>query len=357
MVATASMKAAVYRGRNDIRVETLPVPMAGAREVVVKVGACGVASADVKKVEAGILPPPQVLGHEIAGTIESVGDEVDGFEEGDRVVVYSRMPCRRCFYCEREVYAQCEQYARAGTTAGFEPAGGGFAERVRVMPWIVEDGGLVTLPKQVSFEEAIFVEPVNACLRGIRLLDLDEEDVVLVAGVGSLGLLVQQLAIREGASVVAADPLPGHLELARELGAVRTVDPRSEDMHEACKELTEGRGADAAVVAAVGAGPVRDAIRATRPGARILLLAQIARGDEVAVDMGDICVDEKRIIGSYSASIDEADEAQEVVFRREIELQRLITHRFSLADAPAAFKKAAEPSDEVVKVVILPGNK
>jgi L-iditol 2-dehydrogenase len=355
MGSNASMKAAVYRGRNDIRVETVPVPVLAEDEVLVRVEACGIASSDVKKVEAGLLPPPQVLGHEIAGTVEAVGDDVDEWAEGDRVVVYSRLPCKRCFYCEREVYAQCEQYARAGTTAAFEPSGGGFAELVKVMPWIVEDGGLVAIPKAVSFEEAIFVEPVNACLRGIRLLDLDEEDVVLVAGVGSLGLVVQQLVIREGASVVAADPLPGHLALAEELGAVRTVNPTREDMHEACKELTDGRGADAAVIAAVGAGPVRDAIRATRAGARILLLAQIARGDEVAVDMGDICIDEKRIVGSFSASVDEADEAQEVVFRREIETARLITHRFPLEDAAAAFAKAAEPSDEVVKVVIVPG--
>jgi L-iditol 2-dehydrogenase len=355
MVATRTMKAAVCRGGRTVHVESVPVPEIGPREVLIRVGACGISSSDVKKLEAGLLPTPHVLGREIAGTIEEVGDEVDGWDEGDRVAVYSRMPCRRCFYCEREVYAQCEQYRLPGTSSGVGDGEGGFAEFVRAMPWIVEGEGLVSLPDDVPFEEGLFVEGVNGALRGIRLLDLDEEDVVLVAGVGSVGLKVAQLAIREGASVVAADPLPGHLALARELGAVRTVDPRSEDMHEACKELTEGRGADAAVVAAEGAGPVRDAIRATRPGARILLLAQIARGEEVSVDMGDICVDEKRIIGSYSASVDEADEAQEVVFRREIDLARLVTDRFPLSRAAEAFARASETNDEVVKVVVFPG--
>jgi L-iditol 2-dehydrogenase len=355
MVATRTMKAAVYRGSRTIRVESVPVPAIGPREVLIRVGACGISSADVKKFERDLLPVPHVLGREVAGTIEEVGDEVDDWEEGDRVSVYSRIPCRRCFYCEREVYAQCDQYRRPGTTAGMGDGEGGFAEFVKAMPWIVEGDGLVPLPDDVSFEEGLFVEGVNGCLRGIRILDLDEEDVVLVAGVGSVGLKVQQLAIREGASVVAADPLRGHLALAKDLGAVRTVDPRAEDMHEACKALTEGRGADAAVVAADGAGPVRDAIRATRPGARILLLAQISRGDEVAVDMGDICVDEKRIVGSYSASVDEADEAQEVVFRREIELPRLVTDRFPLSQAAEAFARASESSDDVVKVVVVPG--
>jgi L-iditol 2-dehydrogenase len=219
----------------------------------------------------------------------------------------------------------------------------------------VDDGGLVEIPRDVSFEEAIFLEPVNTCLRGIRLLDLDEESVVLVAGVGSLGLLLQQLAIREGATVVAADPIPGRLAVARDLGASRVVDPTKEDMHLACKELTEGRGADAAIVAAVGAGPVRDAVRATRPRAKILLFGQIAKGEETAVDIGDVCLDEKHLIGSHSWSEEEAEEADEVVFRREIELARLVTHRFPLEHAAEAFKKAADRADGVGKVVVTTG--
>jgi len=136
---------------------------------------------------------------------------------------------------------------------------------------------------------------------------------------------------------------------------VRTVDPRTEDVHQACLELTEGRGADRAIVAAVGAGPVRDAIRATRPGAAILLFAQTHRGDEVAVAGGDLCIDEKRVVGSYSASVDLADEAAEIVFGREIELASLVTHRVSLAQAPRAFALASTPADDVLKVVVVPG--
>ena len=176
-----------------------------------------------------------------------------------------------------------------------------------------------------------------------------------MAGVGSLGLILQQLAIREGARVVAADPLKARLTLASELGAERVVNPADEDMHEACKALTEGRGADAAIVAALGAGPVRDAIRATRPRAKILLFGQIAKGEETAVDIGDVCLDEKHLIGSYSWSSDEADEADEVVFRREIELVRLISHRMPLEDAAEAFALAAEPREDVLKVVLVPG--
>lgn len=354
MDVPAHMLAAVYHGRGDLRVERVPVPPIGPGEVLIKVGACGLCSTDVDKVRGGLLSPPRIFGHETAGTIAAVGDGVWDWEVGDRVFVYHHVADRTSWYSQRGLFAQCPRYKDTGVTAGFEPSGGGFAEYVRVMPWIVEGQGLVEVPDDVDFVEATFLEPVNTCLKGIRRLDLDEEHVVLVAGVGSVGLLLQQLAIREGASVIAADPLPGRLRLAAELGAIRTVDPAREDIHEVCRELTEGRGADRAIVAAEGAGPVRDAIRATRPGATILLFAQTRRGEEVAVDVGGLCLDEKNVVGSYSASPEEADEAAEVVFDEEIDCARLITHRVPLSQAPRAFEIAAHASDDVVKVVLVP---
>ena len=328
--APATMKAAVYHGPNDLRIEHVPVPAIGPADVLVRVAVCGVSTGDVRRVHAGQGPFGVILGNEIAGTIERMGAEVDGWRVGDRVVVRTTRG-----------------------EPGEVPAGGGFAELVRVPAEFV-DSGLVEIPRDVSFEEGMFLVPVNTCLRGIRLLDLDEEDVVLVAGVGSLGLILQQLAIREGATVVAADPLPGRLEIAKELGAERTVDPKTDDMREACRELTEGRGADAAIVAGVGAGPVRDAIHATRTRAKILLFGQAGKGEETAVDIGDVCLDEKHLIGSHSWSEDEADEADTVVFQREIELESLITHRFTLDQTAEAFGRAGARGDDVGKVVVVP---
>ena len=225
---------------------------------------------------------------------------------------------------------------------------------MKVFPWIVDGDGLVEVPAEVSFVAATFVEPVNTCLKGIRKLGLEEEHVILVAGVGSVGLLLMQIAIREGASVIAADPLEGRLALAEELGALRTVNPDKEDLLEICRSVTAGRGADRAIVAAVGAGPVRDALRATRPGATILLFAQTHRGDEVQVDVGEICLDEKRVVGSYSASVEETDEAEEIVFKEEIEVGRLVTDVVPLSEAPRAFELASAPAGESLKVVIVP---
>lgn len=355
MAIPDQMLAAVYRGRGDVQMEQVPVPEIGPDEVLVRVRACGVCSTDLKKIELGLLEPPRVFGHETVGEVAAIGENVYGWEEGDRVAVYHHIPDRTSWYSQRSLYAQCPQYKKVGVTAGTgEPAGGGFAEYVRVLPWIVEDGGLWAIPEDVPDEEATFLEPVNTCLKGIRKLDIDEEHVVLVAGMGSIGLIMQQLANREGASVIAADPLAARRTLAEELGAERTVDPSTEDIEAVCRELTDGRGADRAIIAAVGDGPVRDAIQATRPGAMILLFAQTHRGDEVAADLAEVCVDEKRLVGSYSASVDEADEAAEVVFEGQIELAPMITHRLPLSEAVEAFRLASTPSNEAVKVVVIP---
>ncbi|MFV1957848.1 MAG: alcohol dehydrogenase catalytic domain-containing protein [Planctomycetota bacterium] len=354
MTIPDSMLAAVFHGPEDLRVERVAVPEIAPGELLVRVAACGVCSTDLKKIRLGLLEPPRIFGHETVGTIVQVGEDVGDWEEGDRVALYQHVPDRKSWYSQRALYAQCPQYKKVGTTAGFEPAGGGFAEYVRVLPWVVEDGGVVSIPGDVGFDEVTFLEPVNTGLKGIRALNLDEEHVVLVAGMGSVGLILQQLAIREGAAVVAADPVASRRALAEELGAMRTIDPKEEDIHAVCRELTDGRGADRAIVAALGPGPVRDALRATRPGASILLFSQTRRDDEVAVDVGGICLDEKRVIGSYGASVDVADEAAEIVFDGEIELASLITHRLGLDEAPRAVALASGPASDVIKVLLVP---
>jgi L-iditol 2-dehydrogenase len=352
MTVPDRMQAAVYRGPDDVRIETVPVPELEPGEVLVRVDACGVCGTDVKKVKLGLVEPPRIFGHETAGTVAEVAEGTEGFQPGDRVAMYHHIPDPNSWYGRRELYAQCPQYLRTGITAGFEPAGGGYAEYARVMPWIVKGGGLVLIPDGVSAEEAAFVEPVNTCLKGIRAMDLDEEEQVLVVGLGSIGLLMMQLAIREGARVIASDPLPGRRARAREFGATEVLDPGTDDISAACRKRSEGRGVDHAIVCAPGAAPVADAIAATRPGAGILLFASTRRGEEVAVDIGELCMGEKRLFGSYSASVDLNEEAARIVFEREIELAGLVTHRYPLTETGAAIERAASADDDVCKVMV-----
>src|ERR1017187_6724876 len=185
----ANMLAAVYRGVHDVRMETLPVPKIGAGEMLVRVHSCGVCGTDLKKIATGSHSAPRIFRHETAGVVAAVGPGVSDFRPGDRVVVFHHIPCGECYYCRHQTFAQCETYKRVGSTAGFEPSGGGFAEYVRVMDWIVRRG-TVPIPDGVSFEQASFVEPVNTCMKGIERLGLEAHETVLVIGQGPIGILL-----------------------------------------------------------------------------------------------------------------------------------------------------------------------
>jgi L-iditol 2-dehydrogenase len=348
----ATMTAAVYRGPNDVRIENVPVPEIGPGEVLVRVHTCGICGTDLKKIATGSHSAPRIFGHETAGMIVAVGEGVRGFEVGDRVMAFHHIPCRECYYCRHKVFAQCPMYKRVGCTAGFEPAGGGFAEYVRVMDWIVARG-LVKIPDDVSCDQASFIEPVNTCMKGIETLRLAPGETVLVMGQGPIGLVLAYLAKRAGARVITSDLYAQRLTIALSLGIAETIDAARTETVQRVRELTEGRGADAVILAVAANQLVRPALEATRPGGRTMLFAQTVRS-EVGIDPAAICVDEKTLLGSYSASVDLQEESVRFVLGRELDLTRIITHRFPLAQAVEALQLAAHPRADSLKVVVQP---
>lgn len=348
----ASMLAAVYHGQNDVRLQTVAVPEIGAGELLIRVHTCGICGTDLKKISTGSHSAPRIFGHETAGVVASVGMNVTQFKPGDRVMVFHHIPCGQCYYCRHKTFAQCETYKKVGCTAGFEPSGGGFAEYVRVMDWIVERG-TVRIPDQVSFEQAAFVEPVNTCMKGVESLRLAADETVLVMGQGPIGLILSVLAKRTGARVITSDLYSQRLTISKSLGLALAVDASREDVIATVRELTDGRGADAVILAVAGTALVRPAMDATRPGGRVLLFAQTARG-EVTVDPAAVCVDEKSLLGSYSASVELQEESVHFVMSREMDLERLISHRFPLTRAIEALELAAHPQPDSMKVVIQP---
>ncbi len=347
------MKAAVYRGQNHLSVEVRPVPEISDGEILVRVHACGVCGTDIKKIEHGLVPPPRIFGHEMAGTVVRTGSNVRKFAPGDRVAVYHHIPCRNCFFCKHNLYSQCESYRRTGTTAGFEPAGGGFAEYVRVMDWIVEHG-TVPIPADVSFEEASFLEPLNTCLKALETAGLRSGEVVVVLGQGPVGLLLMQAAVCEGAQVVGLDPMQTRLAVARELGAGFALNPKTDDVPTVIGNLTEGRGADLAIVATADRKAVNAAQLLVRRGGRVLLFAQTVPGEMIPVDASRICVEEKQLIGSYSASVDLQEKVAHLIFSRKVNVRRLITHRFGLDSLPQGIHLASHPTEDSLKVIIEP---
>jgi L-iditol 2-dehydrogenase len=350
----ATMMAAVYRGVNDVRLETVPVPQIGAGELLVRVHSCGVCGTDLKKIASGSHSAPRIFGHETSGVVAAVGAGVSKFAPGDRVVIFHHIPCRQCYYCRHKTFAQCPTYKKVGCTAGFEPSGGGFAEYVRVMDWIV-DQGTVKIPKGVSFEQACFVEPVNTCMKGIEALRLEPGETVLTIGQGPIGIILSVLARKAGATVITSDLYPERLRIAKSLGFELTIDASKQDAVGAMREQTDSRGADAVILAVASNGLIRPAMDAARPGGRVLLFAQTQRG-EVVVDPAAICVDEKALVGSYSASVDLQEESVRFVMNREMDLERLISHRFPLQESAQALQLAAHPQPASMKIVIQPGS-
>ncbi len=351
-----TMRAAVYHGINDVRVETVPVPEIGAGEVLIRVHSCGVCGTDLKKIHTGSHSAPRIFGHEIAGVIAAVGDGVRDFAVGSRVMVFHHTPCGQCYYCRKKTFAQCNDYKRVGCTAGFEPSGGGFAEYVRVMPWIIRSGGLIHIPDGVSFEQAAFVEPVNTCYKAIRNLNLAPDETVLVIGQGPIGILLASIAARTGAKVLTSDLYPARHAVAAAYGLKHPIDASKEDVVAAAHAASEGRGADAVILAVGGNALIRTAMDAARPGGRILLFAATQHGEAI-FDPAVVCMDEKSLVGSYSSSFEINGEVTDLVFggyRTDFDLTRLITHRFPLEDAVQAIQVASNPGPQSLKVFIHP---
>jgi len=391
-----TMRAVVYRGPNDLRLETVPVPRIGLDDLLVQVAVCGVCPTDIKKIQYGTVPPPRIFGHETAGTIVRAGSRVRQFKVGERVALHHHVPCLECYACRHHAFAQCAQNKRTGITAGFEPAGGGYAEYVRVMPFVLP--GVVRIPARNSFLEGAMLEPVNTVLKAVKRLALLRGDTVLVAGQGPIGLMFTRLLALQGMRVVATDLLPKRLELAREFGATVVHCPKSEvrspksegrpkseirrpesivhspqsrvrartasfeegaprrrldqSLSALVHRFTQGRGLDAAVIAVPSDSVVREAQAMVRGAGQVLLFSHTRRGDQMSLDLATVCVDEKDLIGSYSADFRLQAEVARLVFTRKLDASRLITHQFPLDQTAAAVALAAHPTAESLKVVV-----
>jgi L-iditol 2-dehydrogenase len=358
------MQAVVYRGANDLHLETVPVPPIRANELLVKVAVCGVCPTDIKKIHYGSVPPPRIFGHETAGTVVRTGALVRGFRLGERVALHHHVPCLDCHACRHRAFAQCVQYKRTGISAGFEPAGGGYAQYVRIMPFVLP--GVVKIPSRNSFLEGAMLEPVNTVLKAINRLALLRGDSVLVAGQGPIGLMFTRLLALRGVSVLATDLLQTRLQLASQFGAKRVFQVRpqrpaesgkavtsvADNLAEVVARLTRGRALDAAVIAVPSLEVVREAQQLIRGAGQVLLFSHTRRGEDAKLDLATICVDEKDLIGSYSADFRLQNEVAKLIFSRRLDVRKLVTDRFPLEQTAAAVELAAHPTPDSLKVVV-----
>jgi L-iditol 2-dehydrogenase len=347
-----TMHAGVFREKGRVVVEEVPVPEIGAGEVLIKVAACGVCGTDIKKIFQGYVNPPQILGHEVAGTVVAVGPGTKRWKPGNRVMSFHHVPCGECFYCERRLFSQCKQYKSTGLTGGFTPNGGGFGEYVKAMPWVAERG-IVGLPDEVSFEEATFIEPINTIMKAVQKARVAAGETVLVLGCGPIGLQLLMVAKLQGARIYTSDPMAVRRAKSLTLGALESFDANSGGKLIAeMKTRTEGRGADVVLVAVAHPAVVIDALAAARPGGRILLFAANDPVTRIEFPAAEVGIDEKEILGSYSAAADIQDSAAELILNKRLPVMEIVTHRFPLARIQEGLELAARPTVESLKVLI-----
>ena len=346
-----TMRAGVYREKGLVRVEEVSVPELAEGEVLIKVAACGVCGTDIKKIFHRYVEPPQILGHELAGTVVAIGRGVTKWKPGDRVMSFHHIPCGKCFYCERRLFSQCKQYKTTGLTAGFTPNGGGFAEYVKAMPWVA-DRGIVALPGKVSFEEATFIEPMNTILKAVQKARVASGETVLVIGCGPIGLQLLMVAKLEGGRLYTSDPMAVRRAKSLTLGAIESFDPSDGKLVEQIKARTDGRGADAVLVAVAHAAVVVEALAAARPGGRVLLFAANDPVTQIEFPAAAVGIDEKEILGSYSAAMDIQEAAADLVLQKRLPVMDIVTHRFPLDRIQEALELAARPTAESLKILI-----
>ncbi len=348
------MKAQIFRGVNNLSYEEIPVPTLEADEVLVQVRVVGLCQSDIKKIRYPLYEPPRIFGHETAGIITAVGDKVKKWEVGQRVAVMHHIPCMRCAYCMNDNFSMCDTYKNIVTTAGFTPSGGGFAEYVKVPGHIVENGGLIPIPDDISFEEASFVEPTNCCLKAVKKAEIAPGKTVLITGAGPIGLMFIMLVKYFGGKAISTDLLPSRIQKAMEVGAEAAMDARDRNLTTKIQELTNGLGVDVTLLAVPSEKAFFQALDCTRKGGKILFFAEFPDELEIPINPNILYRREIDLMGSYSSSYRLQSLAADIVFNRRIDVKALISNSYSLENLSAAVEQAVTPSEDTYKILIYP---
>jgi L-iditol 2-dehydrogenase len=348
------MKAQVFRGVNQLSYEDLPIPELAANEVLVAVQVVGLCQSDIKKIRYPLYAPPRIFGHETAGIISQVGADVPDWQVGQRVVVMHHIPCMRCAYCLNENYSMCDVYKKVTTTAGFTPSGGGFADYVKVPGHIVQNGGLIAIPDQITFEQASFVEPTNCCLKAVKKANIQAGDTVLITGAGPIGLMFAMLVKYFGGRAIVTDLLPSRVEKALLIGADAAFLATDKELTDKIHELTGGLGVDVSLLAVSSDKAFFQALDCTRKGGKILFFAEFP--DEVTIPINPNVLYQREIdlMGSYSSSFRVQGLAQDIVFNHRIDVDALISDKYHLKDLAEAVDQASAPTPETYKILIYP---
>ncbi len=339
------MRVAVYYNNRDIHIEERPVPEIGPGELLVKVEASGICGSDVMEWYR-VNKAPLVLGHEVTGTIISLGAGIEQYQVGERVALAHHVPCNTCRYCLSGNHTVCETLRKTS----FDP--GGFAEYLR-LPAINVDRGIFRLPDDVSFLEGSFVEPLACVLRGQRKANIELGQTVLVIGSGLTGLLHIQLASALGAGrIIATDVVKYRLRMAKKFGASDTIES-SEDVPHRLRDLNEGRLADLVIVCTGAKEAQEQALKSVDRGGTILFFAPTRPEVSIPVYISELFFNSLKFVSSYAGSPADYAAALDLIHFRRVNVKEMVTHRLKLEETGKGFQLVSEAKDSM-KVIIEP---
>jgi len=343
------MKALIFYGPGDFRVDEVPTPRPKGDEVLVRVKAASICASDLRIFRGEKAARPGIiLGHEFSGDIAEVGADVRDLNVGDRVTVYPIIACGKCRFCIIGRRNRCVERKTIGVDVN-----GGFAEYVLIPGQAVRLGHVVKLPDNVSYEEASLTEPLATVVNSVETLGISYGDNVLVIGAGPMGLMHVMLARLRGAGkVIVSDFVDERLEIAKRLGADVIVNPRRDDVSAVVKSVTNGLGVDKAVVTVGSPEAVKQALLSIRVEGVINLFAGGGKDFRLDLDLNTIHYREVVLTGTQNATLDQYERALQLIASGKVPLRDIVTHRFPLVDAPKAF--ALREGFKALKIVLLP---
>lgn len=339
------MKVGMYYNNKDVRVEEMPVPEIGNRDLLIKVMDCGICGSDILEWYR-IKRAPLVLGHELSGEIVEVGKDIAKFKPGDRVFTTHHVPCGTCHCCLTGHETACDIFQ---TKNNFDP--GGFSEYLKVTGKSVETGTL-KLHDEVTYEQATFIEPLGTVVRGLRRIDLTPGDSVLVLGAGIAGLLMIMLSKVLGVGrVIATDINNYRLQAAKKFGAEHTFHA-NDDIPELVKEMNNGRLADKVIICTGALTAASQAMESIGKGGTVMFFAVPTPGETLNIDFNPYWRDDISFITSYGSAPGDSKQALELIRAGYVNVQDMITHRLNLNEISKGFKLASD--GEGLKIIIKP---
>lgn len=352
------MKAVIFYGIDDIRIEEREIPVPSAGEAVIRVKACAICGTDVRIIQNGhkTVKPPAIIGHEIVGVIAAIGEGVEEISLGDSVVVVTPVGCRRCKFCLGGYQNMCNLVSKEVHSIGYY-CDGGFAEYMLVPADAVQNGNLIRFAYDgtISYEELSLVEPLSCVINGQRFLNIQAGETVAIFGCGAIGCMHAYLARYSGASqIIMIDNNKSRIDMVASLGIASTlVFSSAQDVQRDILSATEGNGVDNVIVACSSREAQQSALTVSGIRGKISLFAGVpSNGGMVQIDTNDIHYLEKSVFGAFASAHHQYCEALELITSKRISLKRLISKVLPLEGFNEGIDLLA--SGKVLKVVIKP---